>query len=483
MSRAESLEGDLDHFVGEQMRAWPGPGLALGIIYKGEVLHRCYGVRDVDTGEAVDSDTLFSIGSCTKAFTTMALGLLVQQGVLDWDRPIRAYLPDFQLWDPVATEQMTLRDLASHRSGLPRHDVMWYGSAFTREELYQRLRYLQPNKPFRYVFQYQNMMYMTAGYLIERVTGQTWEDFVTTHILNPLGMSRSTADMQAVETSANSARAHAGDADNQFTIPYYTLGAAGPAGAIYSNLNDMTTWIQLHLNGGGHGDQSFIDSGILKEMHSAQIIMPPVPEMVWRDYPEIPLNTSGMGWAGLIYRGYSVVRHMGSIDGFVAQVAFVPDEDIGVMIFSNMSGNLLPVILTFDVLDRLLRLEAIDWSGRLLAFKEKTLGQFEGLRQGQQQNRRQDRPASHPLEDYAGQYEHPAYGTMKVVCDDSGLRATRDHLAYTLTHYHYDTFEMANLIMPLPLLVSFGVNTSGDVDELRVPFEAAADPIVFKRTN
>lgn len=479
-SLGQALEG-LDDYIGEQMRAWPGPGLAAGVVCQGEAILKGYGVRDVGAGEPIDADTLFSIGSCTKGFTTMALGLLIDQGALTWDTPIRRYLPDFELWDRAATEQLTLRDLASHRSGLPRHDLMWYGSAATREELYGRLRHLQPSKPFRYVFQYQNMMYLVAGILIERVTGMTWEDFIAEHIFRPLSMTGTTTDMARVQAEPNSARPHGAGAGGIQQIPYYLLGAAGPAGAIYSNLTDMTTWLRLQLNAGQHNGQPFIDASILKEMHSPQIIMPPVPEMVWRDYPEIAINASGLGWGSLIYRGHFVARHMGSINGFVAQIAFLPERNAGTMVFSNMDGNLLPVVVTFNLLDRLLGLEPLPWGERFRDYKAKIERQIATARQDLAARRQADRPPSHPLADYAGVYEHPAYGTLRICHAESALVATRDALEFTLTPYHYDTFELLQKGAELPLLASFRLNESGEIDALHVPFEPSVDPIIFKR--
>lgn len=479
---ARILEG-LDDYIDGQMRAWPGPGLAVGILYQGEVFHKGYGIRDVGTGEPVDSETLFSIGSCTKGFTTMALGLLIGQGALSWDTPIRRYLPDFELWDRTATEQLTLRDLASHRSGLPRHDLMWYGSAATREELYHRLCHLQPSKPFRYVFQYQNMMYMTAGVLIERVTGMTWEDYIAEHIFRPLNMTRTTTDMARVQAEPNSARPHSAGGDGIQQIPYYLLGAAGPAGAIHSTLNDMTTWLRLQLGTGQHNDQPFINAAILKEMHSPQVIMPPVPEMVWRDYPEIPVNAAGLGWGSMIYRGHFVARHMGSINGFVAQIAFLPEHDAGVMVFSNMDGNLLPVVVAFNLLDRLLGLEPLPWSERFRDYKAKAEHQLAAARQDLVTRRQAGHPPSHPLADYAGMYVHPAYGSLQIAHAENLLTATRDALEFTLTPYHYDTFELLQKGAELPLLASFSLNEQGEVGAIRVPFEPSVDPIVFTRST
>lgn len=471
-----------DDYVAEQMQAWSVPGVAVGIIHKGEVLHKSYGLRDVNTQDAVDSDTLFSIGSCTKAFTTMALALLIEQGKLSWDTPIRKYMPDFELADSVATAQLTLRDVASHRSGLPRHDLMWYGSDYSRAELIQRLRYLQPNQPFRYVFQYQNQMYMLAGYLIEQITGQTWEAFVQEHIFKPLNMDRSQTELDAVLSAANVASPHGETDGKAHVIPHYDVGALAPAGAVYSNLNDMTRWMQLHLNAGKHNGEAFIAANAIKEMHKPQIIMPPVPGMVWSDYPEIPLNTSGLGWAGLTYRGFTAVRHMGAIDGFVAQVMFIPSEDAAVIVLTNVSGNLLPVTLLFEAFDRVLGLDAVDWDKRLLTYRDQTREAMSTAREAQTRSRRENCPMSHPLADYAGQYENAAYGVMQIRCEgDETLSATRGRNQFSMTHHHYDTFLVEMKGAPLASPGTFYLNPAGNIEEFRILLEPAVDPIVFKR--
>ncbi len=180
------LDGFHD-FVQTIIQKWKVPGAAIAIVKDNEVIFsEGIGLRDVEQGLAMTPQTLMPIASCTKAFTTAAMALLVDAGKLDWDTPVRHYLPTFKLYDMVATEHLTPRDLVTHRSGLPRHDLMWYENESTRQELFDRLRYLQPSKDIRTTFQYQNLMYMVAGYLVGEIAGQSWEDFVQQQIFDRL---------------------------------------------------------------------------------------------------------------------------------------------------------------------------------------------------------------------------------------------------------------------------------------------------------
>src|SRR5205814_3454792 len=203
---ARALAG-LDPFVASVMKEWHVPGLAIGIIQDGRpVLLKGYGFRDVEHQLPVTPRTLMAIGSNSKSFTVVLMGMLVDSGKLDWDKPVRDYLPDFQLHDELASQEMTSRDLVTHRSGLPRHDLFWYGGSLGREEMYRRLRYLEPNVSFRSRWQYQNLMFMTAGYLVEKRTGRSWDDLIRERLFAPLGMTRSNTSVRDLPSSDDRSR-------------------------------------------------------------------------------------------------------------------------------------------------------------------------------------------------------------------------------------------------------------------------------------
>src|SRR5580658_7512111 len=239
LGSAQKFDG-FDAFANQELRDWKCDGFAIAIVQDGKViLSKGYGLRDVKKNLPVTEKTLFAIGSATKSFTVTSLGVLVDQGKLDWDKPVRDYLPDFRLWDQFATERMTPRDLVTHRSGLPRHDLMWYNSPFTRQELFDRLRYLEPNKDFRTNFQYQNLMFMTAGYLAGHVAGMPWEDHVRRVIFEPLGMSSTNFSVNDMQKSADHSQPYTVVKEQIREMPFRNIDTIGPAGSINSNVEDM----------------------------------------------------------------------------------------------------------------------------------------------------------------------------------------------------------------------------------------------------
>src|SRR5262245_44649143 len=232
------LEGFGD-FVRATMAAWKVPGLAVSVVKDGAVIYlEGFGERDRERGLPVTPHTRFALASGTKAFTTLALGLLADEGKLDWDTPLRQFLPAFKLHDPFASERITPRDLVTHRSGLPRHDLVWYKSPFSRADLVRRLQYLQPNKDLRAFWQYQNLMYMTAGYLVEQLTGLTWEVFVQQRIFEPLGMRDSNFSVEVSQAAEDHALPYREKDDQLSQMPFYKQFAVGPAGSINTSAAD-----------------------------------------------------------------------------------------------------------------------------------------------------------------------------------------------------------------------------------------------------
>ena len=273
VSSANALEG-FDDFVDGARKTWNVPGLAVAIVQDGEVvLAKGYGVRDVAGNLPVTPDTLFAIGSSTKAFTVMSLAVLVDDGKLDWDTPVQAYLPRFALQDECASAGMTPRDLVTHRSGLPRHDLVWYNAPLTRAELFERLRYLEPNAGFRSKWQYQNLMFLTAGYLAGEVSGRSWEDLVRARIFDPLGMTSSNFSVLESRKTADFAKPYTRKEKKTSEIPFRNIDVVGPAGSINSNLNDMARWLKLQLSDGSLGGRRVVGAANLEQMHEPQMVM------------------------------------------------------------------------------------------------------------------------------------------------------------------------------------------------------------------
>ena len=478
---SERLAG-LETWLGEEMARWQIPGLGLGIIANGEVIYSGgFGLRDVANNRPVDVDTLFAIGSCSKAFTTFGMGLLVDEGKLAWDTPLREYLPDFRLADPVATELATPRDIVTHRIGLPRHDFVWYGSAATRRELYEGLRHLPPSKTFRQGFQYNNLMYMTAGVLIERISGQTWEKFIRERIFEPLGMARSQFSVRDSETSDNAALPYDWEAGKSTLIPFRNLDAIGPAGSINASIREMLPWLKLQMHGGQHEGAALVSAATLREMHTPQVTMPITPDMPWYGNPEVSHTTYGLGWAIQVYRGQTMVRHTGGIDGFIASVSFFPAADVGVVILTNTGNTFAPTAVGLRLFDTLLGLEPVAWSDRLSAHQAKLEAMGKAGKEEVQKQRQEGTTPAHPLADYAGAYSHPAYGTLTVTDNGGSLRAGFNTLQFSLTHQHYETFQLIGEGVDLFTLVSFDTDAMGQINALSLTLEPAVPPLTFQR--
>lgn len=272
--RAEKL-ANITVFIDTTREVWNVPGLAIAIVKDDEVIYSGgFGHRNIEGNLPVTPNTIFAIGSSTKAFTALGLGILVDDGKLDLDKPVHEYLPDFRLYNRFATEKMTPRDLVTHRSGLPRHDLMWYGSGFTSEEMYKRLRYLQPSKDFRETWQYQNLMYMTAGYLIEQISGNAWEDFTRERIFTPLGMERSNFSVDVSARASDHARPYRlNDEKVPDEIPFRNISEIGPAGSINSSVAEMANWVKLNLSGGQFDDTTVVSSSVLQDMHTPHMVL------------------------------------------------------------------------------------------------------------------------------------------------------------------------------------------------------------------
>ncbi len=479
---APQLKGFEDD-VHAAMRDGKVPGAAVLIIKDGEVLFsQGFGKRNVAENLDVTPRTLFPIGSSGKAFTAAAIAMLVEEGKLEWDKPVRHYLPTFKLHDPFATEHMTVRDLLCHRSGLPRHEFLWYGANFTRKEMVERLAYLEPNADFRARYQYNNLMYATAGYLIECVTGQTWEAFVAERIFKPLGMTSSSTAIEALLATGDYALPYEEKKDEIKEVPFYSkFQAMGPAGGISTNLEDMQHWLRFQLNEGKHGETQLLAAEHLAQNHTPHTVIPAGEAAPTGKYPEVADWCYGQGWFIGSYRGHRMVQHGGSIDGFMAEVALLPDDHAAVAVFTNRGGTFAPYIIAFTACDRLLGAEKTDWNGRLQAEFKQLREQAEKQQEISKVERVPDASPSHALDAYCGEYEHPGYGTVAISRAGDQLRFTYNDIPSSLTHVHYDIFELNLERFEFKAKVSFTTAEKGDIESLAVKLEPTVKAIVFTR--
>lgn len=476
----ETTPDPLDRFdtlVPEVMAEWRIPGLAMAVVRSDEPsLLRCWGLRDIDACAPVLPDTVFPICSVTKSFTATALALLVDEGRLDWDAP-RAILPEFRLRDRVATEQASLRDLLTHRTGLPRHDLVHMDGHLDNAGTLAALRHLEPSKPFRRTWQYNNLMYLVAGLVLERVSGERWDDFIRTRILLPLGMERATTSLEDMfARHPDCAMGHAVLDGEQQRVPVRTIYAR-PAGSICASIAEMAAWMRFHLDPASGRDGVRLSPAAATELTAPQIYLGP------SDFPEIGPVHYGFGFFVGHYRGARSVDHPGGPwCGYNCDLRLLPGQGSGVMVLTNgRDPGCAP--LTHTVLDHLLGLDPLPWLER---FRNSRAGRRDHPSQdrsvGAEARRRDTRP-SHSLADYANEYEHPAYGKVRISCDGDTLRWQGLDLDLSMVHRHHDVFETVPEQIPWfgKRTVQFATGVEGHIESLAVPLEPAVAPIVFRR--
>lgn len=471
----------LDGFVEQVMKDWKVPGVAVAIVKDGQVVYaKGFGLRDVKKGLKVTPDTLFAIGSCSKAFTATALAILVDEGKLDWDKPVRDYLPDFRLHDSYATANLRPRDLVTHQSGLPRHDLAWYGSPLSRQELFDRLRYLEPSKPLHAKYQYNNLMYMTAGVLIERVSGVRWEEFVRRKILDPLRMKASNFSVNDSQKSSDFSLPYQEQKDEVKEIPFRNIDAIGPAGSINSSVNEMTRWLLAQLGKGKFEGRQIVSEKGLGEVHTPQIVSGGDLK-----YDESFYSSYAMGWGVTSYRGHPSLAHGGGIDGFTSQIRFLPKDQLGVVVLTNSSSPASGLIAS-NAVDRMLGLSEAPWARRALDDAAKAKEAQAKAKAENEARRKKDTRPTHTLPDYVGQFEHPAYQTLSITQDGAqegqGLKFDLHGLTGELKHYHYDIFEVAEGASSLGgTKMTFLMNRAGEIDRVAIALEPAVKEIIFTR--
>jgi CubicO group peptidase (beta-lactamase class C family) len=474
----ESLAG-FDAWATKALADFEVPGMGLAVVRAGKVVAaKGYGFRDLEKTKPVTGKTLFAIGSSSKAFTTLTMGTLVDEGKLEWDLPLRKWLPSFALADRSAGDRLTPRDLVTHRSGLPRHDRLWYNTSATRAEMVGRIPFLPANADLREKFQYNNLMFLTAGYLVEQLTGKSWEESVRERVFLPLGMTASNFSVDDMQKADDFAWPHEERKEKLQRIPFRNITNVGPAGAINSNAEDLAKWLLFHLGNGKVGEKQVVRKETLDELHRPVMA---TGEPVER--PEISSPSYALGWFVDSYRGHRRVHHGGAIDGFITMVAFFPDDDLGVAITVN-AASALPGIATNTLADKLLGLPAIDWSGEALLKRKAGKEVAKEAKAKKTSVRHPGTKPSHPIDEYAGEYEDAAYGRLTIRVKGGKLEGQFGNTTFPLEHWHYDVWNALPGEDPVfeDMKLNFRCDAKGNVAEIAAPFEPAVADIVFRKS-
>jgi CubicO group peptidase (beta-lactamase class C family) len=479
LAQAQTLEArlkEIDEYAAKAGRDWEVPGFAIAIVKDDRVVFaKGYGVRELGKPAAVDDKTLFAIASNTKAFTAAAVAILVDEGKVKWDDPVTKYLPEFQLYDPYVTRELTLRDLLSHRSGLATFggDLLWYESGYDRKEILRRIRHLKPTSSFRSRFGYQNIMFLAAGEVVAVVTGKSWDEFVRERFFLPLGMTTTQTSVRSFKPSDNVATPHNEAGGRLHVIRYGVVDQAGGAAAINSNVSEMAQWLRLQLGRGAYDGKQFFSRAAAREMWMPHTIIP-ISEQAEKLNPTRHFNTYGLGWFLSDYHGRKVASHGGGLDGMISQVALMPEENLGVVVLSN-SETALPSLMVNKIFDVFVGVAPRDWSAEALARAKAAKEAEQGEEQKLEAGRAKDTRPSLALEKYAGTYTGSMYGDAKVALENGRLvlrLAPSPNFVGDLEHWQYDTFRVKwreTIVYPFPKgFVTFTLDARGRVDEMKL---------------
>jgi CubicO group peptidase (beta-lactamase class C family) len=473
---AEKLKG-LDAYMEKVVKDWNVPGIGLGIVAGDElVFAKGYGYRDYGKKLPFTPRTTVPIASNTKLFTAVAAGLLVEEGKLDWDRPVREFVPSIEFFNDELNASVTTRDMLAHRTGVTRHDTIWYKSDFTRKELFERLKYLEPSQPIRQTYLYNNMMYAGAGYVVELLSGKTWEAFVQERIFDPLGMSSTVFSIDDVlkQPDHGVPFTEKRDSFDLYEIPHYREQVGiGPAGAINSNIEDLSKWLRALMHEGELDGKKVIPASVVKATLAPSIALPNTL-LESRGYGEVLNPVYGMGRQTVSYRGHLLAFHGGDINGFHSQVSLAPSDGLGVivLVIGDHAAPLYNYVM-YNVYERLLGMSETPWIARGLdiRLKAKEAGKEARAKSGGERVR--GTKPSHALEDYVGEFEDKAYGTVVISMKEGSLLFDFHQIRLPLSHFHYDRFDTPDDEQNGKWSVNFSTSPQGEVDKALLSLDQA----------
>jgi CubicO group peptidase (beta-lactamase class C family) len=404
-----------------------------------------YGVRELGKPDLVDANTMFSIGSTTKAITAAAIGMLVDDGKVRWDDPVSKHLPGFQLSDPFVTREVTVRDLLLHRAGLANGDVLWFLADNSQEEVVRRARFIPMAYSLRSGFVYHNVMYAVAGQVVAAASGVPWERFVATRIFEPLGMTRTVATLAATAAVPNVATPHDKVAGQVQPIQNASVDPVAAAGSVWSSVTDMAKWAAFMLDSGRVNGRPLLRPSTWAELFKPQTVVP-----AGGFYPTAQLTkphwtTYGLGWFQLDYQGKMIQMHTGSIDGLVAIIGLVPDDRFGIYVLGNLDHVEVRHALMYRAFDTWLGTGTRDWSTEMLALYRGIAAQVDSSRARAERQRLPNTRPSLPLASYVGTYVDSLVGSIEIRMENDRLglqQGSQQHA--TLEHWHLDTFRAKN---------------------------------------
>lgn len=467
---------DIDRLAGRALKAFDVPGIAIGVVKDGKLIHaKGYGIRALNNGKKTDEHTLFGIASNSKAFTATALGILVDEGKLHWDDKVTDYIPEFKLADAYVTGEFTVRDLLTHRSGLGlgAGDLMIFpdGSDFNLKDIIHNLRYLKAVSSFRSKFDYDNLLYIVAGEVVARVSGKSWQEFIETRIMTPLGMQESAADLLRLKDTANVAAPHAPVAGKVQQIQPDVNPLMDAAGGIYTNITDLSKWVIMQLDGGTYGkEQRLFSKEVQEAMWMPQTIIPTRGGGSYRNH----FLSYGLGWMLSDVGGYKQVMHTGGLAGMVTQVTLFPELKLGIIVLTNQQSGAAFTSLSNQIKDGYLGIKGMD---RIKEAKERVdKEQAEAEKITKEIWAATSAASSKAAPDtaaYMGTYTDNWFGNVVIEKNKDGLRlrsVRSPRLCGSLLYYKANTFivKWDDRSMDADAYVMFSLDENGKAARIRM---------------
>lgn len=433
---------DFEAYIAKAQKEWEVPGMAVAVVKDGKVLlAKGFGVKELGTNQAVDAQTQFSCASTTKAMTAVCIGMLVDEGKLKWDDAVVTHLPELQLYDPYITREIKIRDLLVHDTGLGNADFLWDIMKVSSDEILEKMRYVKPSYSLRSSFIYQNIFYLAAGKVIEKVSGKPWGVFVKERIFQPLQMTRTVPFIREADVT-NQTKPHY-NIEGKITVITHTVAdEIGPAGSVWSSIDDMSKWMICMLDSSKYADGRLLTKKTWMEMFKPQVIVP-----AEQFYPTMQLTkpnwtTYGLGWFQHDYKGKKVNFHTGSLAGAIAINAQLPEEKLGIYVFGNYDHAEVRHALIYKAFDHFALGGTRDWSADFLKLYKNINAGYEKMQKDFEAKRVMDTKTTFELDAYTGTYSDPLYGSVVITREGNELKAVaNNYLKASFTHWHYDTFR------------------------------------------
>ena len=480
--RLKGLDSELE----KVLKKLEEPGFAIAIVENDQILYsKGFGYRDYENKIKVDSNTLFAIGSATKSFTSSLLGVLREDEKLNFEDSPIDHINELRFYNSQMNDVISIRDMMSHRTGLPRHDASWYFfPTFSKDSLVSRVKHHKPFTSVRNKWWYNNFMFMLQGVIAERITNKTWSENIKEMIFDPLGMTRSNTSIAELENSENAAFGYSQDFKK---MDYYKIAGMGPAGSINSSVNEMSKWLITWINKGEYKGRKILPPNYTEEAISSQSVV--VANLPDEDNPGLHLTNYGYGWFLSSYKGHYRVEHGGNIDGFSTSAAFYPSDKVGIIVLSNQNASNTPSIVRNIISDRMLDVKKTDWlKYHFDKLKEAELIQKE-LDKNEDSDKIKGTNPSRSMNEYEGEYTNLGYGTFDISMKNDSLFMKIPNKTFWLSHHHYDTFlpyELKNGKVNLEdesvIFITFSADQLGEIKKLSTGLEPAIEePIYFDR--